>query len=40
MAISYNTLNINNLPNHVRIAFVRPKGRLLLKMRVIRVKRS
>jgi len=36
----HNMLIISNLPNLARIVFYRPKGRMLLKMRVIRVKRS
>ena len=37
---SHNMFIINDLPNPVRIAFLRPKGRLVPKMPVIRVKRS
>ena len=36
----YNTFIISTLPNLARIALFRPKGRLVLKMRTIRVKRS
>jgi len=36
----HNVLIISNLSNLARITFFRPKGRLVPKMPVIRVKRS